>query len=452
MKLTSKIHLFTSVLFICLLIIVNSVIYFSFKQILLTNELDRTVMEATQKVKGFNEARESIPMRDLLRAYLPLNGMLQIVHEYEGNNIAITVPGQENLLKEPVRFYQKETRKIVRYNDIPHAFVTMPIILQNGEIANLQLTENLSTIAHHLRILKYLLMTVTLLASIPIVFSTRLLSKIITNPILSLIKTMQHIRKSGQHQRIILEKKSTDELSQLGETFNEMIGQLKENFEKQEQFVANASHELKTPLTVIEAYANLLKRRGKDNPELFDESIEAIHSEATRMKELIQQLLLLAKHDEQWNIHLTYCSLTKVVEESIRSFQAAFKRTVNLSILDEQTVETDPQKLKQLLYILIDNARKYSDDAIDVHIMASDQGPIIEIIDKGIGIPKNEQRKVFDRFYRVDEARTRKSGGFGLGLPLATEIAEAIGAQLRLFSQEGIGTTVQIIFISESKR
>src|SRR5690606_27645171 len=104
--------------------------------------------------------------------------------------------------------------------------------------------------------------------------------------------------------RLELERQSRDELTAMGDTFNEMISLLERNYAKQEQFISNASHELKTPLTVIESYASLLKRRGQERPELFMESVDAIHSEAVRMKVMTEQLLLLANPNRQWKLML----------------------------------------------------------------------------------------------------------------------------------------------------
>lgn len=448
MKLRSKINLFTTVLFICLLVIINSAIYFSFNRMMLTNDLQRVAAETAQKVKGMNNVDNTIATRDLLRAYIPVNGMLQIVLENGKQDAAITVPGQEYLLDHPIHYYKKEERKIINYDGMPHAFVSIPLIW-NGNVAALQLTESLATTANNLHILKYVLIAVTIIAAIPVYVSTRLLSDVITRPILSIIKTMQEIRGSGQYKQISLPKQSKDELYQLGETFNEMIKQLKTNYEKQELFVANASHELKTPLTVIESYASLLKRRGRKNPEVFDESVAAIYSEAVSMKSLIQQLLLLAKIDEHWNVDPKLVSLADIIKESVRAFRAAYKREVNFIVKKNSTVYTDSDKLKQLFYILMDNARKYSEDVIKVKIDNINEQAVVEIIDRGIGISNEEQAKVFDRFFRVDKARSRKSGGFGLGLPLAKEIAVAIGAELHLESIEGLGTTVKIVFPME---
>jgi signal transduction histidine kinase len=200
---------------------------------------------------------------------------------------------------------------------------------------------------------------------------------------------------------------------------------------------------LKTPLTIIESYANLLKRRGLERPDLFHESVEAIHSEAIRMREMTEQLLLLANHQEQWNIEKEIVNLNEITSESVKVFQNAYHRKVEIHSSDD-TIEatTDIQKLKQLLFIFLDNARKYSDDDISVYIGKT----FIRIEDRGIGIPKAELPKVFDRFYRVDKARTRKQGGSGLGLSMAKEISDAIGVRIDIESVEGIGTKVTLFF------
>lgn len=445
MKLRNRINLFTAVMFLVLLILINSVIYYAFSSMMLNSELEKTTAEAEQALEGINQAGTEIPMNQLLRAYLPISGMLQIVREDGSQGTTVAAPGQQGLRDQPVTFFQREKRKIVHYNGIPHAFVSIPIILTGGEVAALQLTENLKATSDMLAILRLVLIAVTVLATIPVMISSRLLSNFISRPIISMINTMREIRASGQFKRIPLPKESKDELYQMGETFNNMIDLLEVNYEKQGQFISNASHELKTPLTIIESYASLLKRRGSKAPDLFDESIEAIHSEAIRMKDLTGQLLLLAKQDEQWKVELEDLNLTDVVEEMVRSFQNAYKREINLEIEDEVIIRADHQKFRQLFYIFIDNARKYSEDSIEVRVRKNHQKAVVEIIDRGIGIPEADLDKIFDRFFRADKARTRRTGGFGLGLSLAKEMADVMGIELRIDSIEGHGTRAQIL-------
>src|SRR5699024_8592805 len=157
---------------------------------------------------------------------------------------------------------------------------------------------------HILNILRVILIIVTALAMIPVFLSAHILSKIISKPILSIIGTMSDIQKSGEYKRIPLQKQSKDELYQMGTTFNAHIEQIEKNYESQQHINMNASNVIKPPLTVIESYSDLLKRRGLEQPELFEESIEAIHSEAIRMRELTEQLLLLSKNEAIWKMQM----------------------------------------------------------------------------------------------------------------------------------------------------
>ncbi|MFS0863937.1 ATP-binding protein [Fredinandcohnia sp. 179-A 10B2 NHS] len=449
MKLRSKINLYTAVMFVGLLILLNIASYYTFSQMMLRSELDRTQAEAERALNGISQAGNEIPAQDLLRTYVPFNGMLQVVRPDGSVTGQVLVPEQQGLRDFPTTFHQTQQSKITEYNGVSHAFVSLPVIWIDGEVAELQVIENLSPTDANLKTLQIVLLVVTLIATIPVLVSTRLLSNFITQPITTMIATMREIRKSGQYKRLDSKKQSRDELSEMGQTFNEMMDLLEVNFEKQENFVSNASHELKTPLTVIESYASLLKRRGQSDQNLFAEAVDAILSEAVRMRELTQQLLLLAKHEEQWKLSLEFIMLDQLVEESIRSFREGYHREIELIVEDRKMIKTDRQKLKQILYILMENALKYSEKQITTIVGTENNKSVIKIIDQGIGIPANDVDKVFERFYRVDKGRGRKTGGYGLGLSLAKEIADAIGAEIKLESEEGKGTTATIFLLED---
>lgn len=449
MKLRKKINLFTAFVFIILLVLINIASYFTFSQIMLNSELDRTEAEAERAINGISLAGKSVSADALLRTYLPLDGMLQVVRPDGTVPARALVPEQQELENFPTTYHKMKQREIIDFNGVPHAFVSFPIIWLDGEVAELQVIENLSATASNLKTLSLVLLVVTLIATIPVLVSTGLLSNVITQPITKMIQTMREIRKSGQYKRIELSKESKDELYEMGLTFNEMMDLLEVNYEKQESFVSNASHELKTPLTVIDSYSNLLKRRGQTDPKLFQEAVDAIQSEAVHMRELTQQLLLLAKHDEQWKLHIETLSLFQLVDESVNSFRKGYKREISIIVEEESTVNTDKQKLKQIFYILMENALKYSEKPVIVVLGRERKRPSIKIIDQGVGIPAQDVEKVFDRFYRVDKARARKTGGYGLGLSLAKELADVIRVKIHLDSIEGEGTTANILLADE---
>ncbi|MBP3038655.1 HAMP domain-containing histidine kinase [Bacillaceae bacterium Marseille-Q3522] len=447
MKLRNKINLSTAVLFIGLFIVMNFFIYFLFSNLMINSEKEQVKAEAEKIVEAFHLSLGTIPDDKLILAYTPVDGMIQIVAEgqVEPLHSVISPPSEKELGDRQVQYYHEEKSATISFAGSNYSFESIPIIWTDGRVVNMQLTQNIQTAVDNVDILRIVLITVTMIATIPVLVSSLLLSKLITGPITSMIATMAEIRKSGNFKRIKIANKSNDELHEMGITFNHMMDLLESNFEKQEQFIANASHELRTPLTVIESYASLLKRRGVEDRSIFNESIEAIHSEAIRMQDMTEQLLLLAKQHEQWKMNPERLNLGPHLQQTVLAFEKAFRREIYFQKAAENIIIfADAQKLKQLTYILLENAKKYSDAAIIVKVGEIKDYAYIEIRDKGIGIPKKDLHKVFDRFYRVDKARSRMQGGSGLGLTMAKEIATAMNARLMLESEEGSGTTVTI--------
>lgn len=448
MRLRSKIYLYSSVLFSVLLIAVNLSVYILFDHMSVSNEMERVEAETESIVKGVQRSAGSIPPDDLLRVYAPLDGMLRIVKPDGTSSPPVTTSSEQKLSELKYVYEVDRKTERIRVSQTGYVWVSVPVIWPDGEVVNVQVVESMAETESRLKILRSVLIGVTLIALIPAILSSRILADRMMKPITSMIRTMKDILRSGRFKRLSLGGPSKDELTEMGETFNRMIDMLESSFEGQERFVSDASHELKTPLTIIESYASLLKRRGRERPELFDEAVEAILSESVRMREMTEQLLMLARKPEQWNVALEAVDLTKLAEDSVRAFRSAYHREISLVAEKPTWQNTDQSKLKQLLFILLDNARKYSEAAITVSVGGNHREQWITVTDQGIGIPKEEMNKVFDRFYRIDPARTRMSGagGSGLGLSLAKDIAGAIGARIELESEENKGTTASVIF------
>ncbi|WP_050181646.1 sensor histidine kinase [Domibacillus robiginosus] len=445
MKLKNKIHLGTSVLLVVIVVLMNTAIYFAAAFMLKEADVERAAADAARVAGGVSNPAASVASSDLLRAYAPANGMVRIIlPDGTVDGVAVS-PDASELRSHEASFQKGEKRTVIRDNSgASYARVVLPVIWRGGEVASLELWENLQATERILNILSGVLLVASLIAVVPAVISARVLGAVISNPVENMTETMRRIRKSGTHERIATDSSRHDELQDMALTFNDMMDLLEENYRKQEAFVQNASHELKTPLTVVESYAHLLKRRGRERPELFDESVEAIYEEAIRMKELTQQLLALVRSGEQWDIKAEAIDVAALVQETADSFRQAYKRYVCVQIIESVTLYTDRSKLRQLLFIFLDNARKYSEKEILIEVRKSE----IRVADQGIGIPATDLSKIFDRFYRVDRARSRKTGGFGLGLALARELADALGAVVRIESEEGKGTIV-ILTLSE---
>lgn len=444
MKLSSKIHLYSSVLMAAILIVMNLSVYYVFSKMTVDSQLEQAEAEDSRISREMAKAADTIPVGELLRSYVPLDGKIQLLGPNERYPSTWVTSSGEDMDELKLPYDTKRQVKVVEYENTRYTMVSLPLIWRDGVVVNIQVARSLAATMETLQVLRIVLVAVTAIALVPVIISTRILGRLIVQPITALIQTMREIRQSGRFRRIELKEKSKDELVEMGAAFNDMITLLESNHARQEQFVSNASHELKTPLTIIESYASLLKRRGLDRPELFMESAEAIHSEAIRMKELTEQLLLLARNQDQWQVEMEKVDLVALSESSARAFRDAYNRTVEVEADGEVLGWTDSRRLKQLLFILLDNARKYSDEHIVIEVGTKPAEVYIRVIDRGIGIAKDELEHVFDRFYRVDEARTRRGGGAGLGLSLAKEIAEAISASIELDSLPGVGTTATI--------
>ncbi|MGO4788349.1 sensor histidine kinase [Paenibacillus sp. 2KB_20] len=444
MKLSSKIHLYSSVLMAAILIVMNLSVYYVFSKMTVDSQLEQAEAEDSRISREMAKAADTIPVGELLRSYVPLDGKIQLLGPNKRYPSTWVTSSGEDMDELKLPYDTKRQVKVVEYENIRYTMVSLPLIWRDGVVVNIQVARSLAATMETLQVLRIVLVAVTAIALVPVIISTRILGRLIVQPITALIQTMREIRQSGRFRRIELKEKSKDELVEMGAAFNDMITLLESNHARQEQFVSNASHELKTPLTIIESYASLLKRRGLDRPELFMESVEAIHSEAIRMKELTEQLLLLARNQDQWQVEMEQVDLVTLSESSARAFRDAYNRTVEVEADGGVLGWTDSRRLKQLLFILLDNARKYSDEHIVIQVGRKPAEVYIRVIDRGIGIAKDELEHVFDRFYRVDEARTRRGEGAGLGLSLAKDIAEAISASIELDSLPGVGTTATI--------
>jgi signal transduction histidine kinase len=309
----------------------------------------------------------------------------------------------------------------------------------------LEIGERLIGLETRKEILRGILVFCTILAALLSLLGGRWLANMIMRPISNMINTMEEIEKSGIPKTIAIQNKTKDELQIMGRTFNRMINRLQENLEKQKQFISDASHELKTPLTVIKSYANLLRRQGFQNKEIAEEAIQAIHLEATRIQKMTETFLELATLERESVLEIHEVNLVSLCQSILKQLKDVYKREIKLHYNEYPIViNADELKIKQVFIILLDNAMKYSNDKIEVFLEKNEQYAIIRIKDYGIGIPQEELETIFERFYRVDKARSRETGGSGLGLPIAKSILKLHKGEIKIKSNEGFGTEVEL--------
>ena len=239
-----------------------------------------------------------------------------------------------------------------------------------------------------------------------------------------------------------------DELKNVAVAINGMLDRINESYAAQARFVSDASHELRTPIAVIQGYANLLDRWGTEDEKTLMESVTAIKDEAENMKDLVEQLLFLARGDSnRINIVLEQIVLPELIEDIVNEFRLIDDtHEFNLDC-GKIEVAADRGLIKQALRILVDNAIKYTDKGGDITISAlfKDGFVHLSVSDSGIGINPEVLPNVFDRFVRADESRTRATGGAGLGLSIAQWIASRHNGHMEVLSREGIGTRITLV-------
>ncbi len=284
-----------------------------------------------------------------------------------------------------------------------------------------------------------------------------LLAKTMVTPIQNLTRAVAKVATGDFSETV--ENPSLDEIGVLSRTFNDMAKQLERNIEDlknseqmRREFVANVSHELRTPVTSIRSYAETLESsQGAMDPETEQHFLEVIVSESDRMTKIVQDLLLLSRFDAG---SMTFDFEEFSFEKSVRDvYEAQLLQARNhhhnfgLEFRDEMPmIRGDRARIEQVLINMVSNAIKYTHDGGRIRMTAGVSGDQVwcSVRDNGIGIPKGDVQRVFERFYRVDKARSRESGGTGLGLSIAYEIVERHGGHIGIESHSGKGTLITV--------
>jgi signal transduction histidine kinase len=279
--------------------------------------------------------------------------------------------------------------------------------------------------------------------------------KKVLNPIYHMTKAAEEVSISNLTLR--LDVNSTKyELKDLALTLNDMLDRLDKDYSKQKRFVSDVSHELRTPISIINGYASMLERWGKKDPEIIDESIDAIISESKSMQQLVENLLTLVRSDNQTlQYEFETFDLAELICSTIKEFNMLNTKEQRIACEVEKGlfVSLDPVKIKQTIRIFVDNAIKYTPEHGDVIVKAyiQDKNVYIHIKDSGIGIKKEALPYLFERFYRSDESRTRQTGGHGLGLSIAKVIILGHKGKIRVKSRLGKGSEFILVLPIHAK-
>lgn len=344
-------------------------------------------------------------------------------------------------------FSQLGAVQILERNDSHFVILNSRILSGAKTVAFLQVTYDMH---REYEFMKLLFVLMAIADSAGVLFSILagyFVSRNMLRPIDKLTKTARAISIADLKSRIDVGR-ADDELSRLAKTFNEMIDRLQQAFEAQNRFVSDASHELRTPISIIQGYAGLIDRWGKNEPQVLEESITAIRREAESMTALIERLLFLARGDRgSIRLQKEKVDLSALVAEVVRESRLiAPGRTIDGETPGQTFIWADGKLIKQMLRALVDNAVKYTPEGgqVGIRLEKTPLQAVVTVCDNGIGIPAGELPHIFERFYRVDKARSREQGGSGLGLSIVKWIVEAHRGTIEVTSTPGRGTAVRI--------
>jgi signal transduction histidine kinase len=247
-----------------------------------------------------------------------------------------------------------------------------------------------------------------------------------------------HLPEEGEH-----------EITELARSLNRLIDVLRTRSEAQTRFVADASHELATPVAGIRGYVNILRAWGGEDPGLREEALAAIDRESRRMARLCTDLLSVIRADEALEHRMKAYDVNAVARHVLAAAATRYiDKQIDFEGPEEGVREAwgDPDRIEEALGTLVDNACKYTPvgGAVRLTTMSTSMNAIVEVADTGVGIPEEDVASIFDRFYRSDASRSKETGGFGLGLAIAKHIIETNGGTISVRSIVGSGTTFTI--------
>ncbi|RKQ18357.1 sensor histidine kinase [Ureibacillus endophyticus] len=415
-----------------------------------------------------NEENNAIRTADDLTGFLQSQKGSITIQEIQSNTGLLKAIVNQN---QTVRIFNFDGYEVLRINDISpiakidlsdDSFLTTIVtedelkedvfvinrLVQIGSFKGiLQLIHPLSTFQS---MMQYVL-TAMLIAGIGAVFLAGSISYYLANllikPLKDLRDSMDSVRDKGFEEQIKFSYNADDEIGDLLTIYRNMMAELQQSFIKQQQFVSDASHELRTPIQAIEGHLSLIKRWGKNDPQVLEESIDTSLSEVARMKKMIEELLDLARNEKK---DTNASANIEIVLDSIKSEMQLIYPDADIEIESsgkQKQVKITENALEQIIRNIIENGIRYNDKKplINIKVNYYDDKIILVIADNGIGIAKEHLPHIYDRFYRVDASR-ENNGGTGLGLSITKMLIEKYSIDVDVKSSIGIGTQFSLTF------
>ncbi|MFJ5769755.1 sensor histidine kinase [Psychrobacillus sp. NPDC093180] len=413
---------------------------------------------------------------------LAQNTLQEVVHFFESKGPIISIQDiqrNKTLLnqlvnqKQSVRILNADGIEVLRINDaspFPSFSQTLTadfqqdkldgqLLLYKGAEIDFGLFKGYVEISHSLesfsQLMRYILIAMVIFTIIALVLSALIgysLSSILLRPLKELRDEMQEAKRSKFSKEVHFQYATNDEIGELLTIYQQLMNEVSETITRQDEFIHNVSHELRTPIQVVEGHLSLLNRWGKEDREVLDDSLQISLTEVQKMKLLIEEMLKLAKREQSNDRVKTIIStIVYDLEQKYRILAPA----VRIKFVGDKTevLNIPATVLEQIIGNLIDNAIKYNinQPEIIVKVATDDKQTLLSIIDNGIGIPNEILPKIFDRFFVVDEARTKTKGGSGLGLSIVKRLVTEYNGNIYVESIENKGTKFNIIFSKMTK-
>lgn len=385
----------------------------------------------------------------------------EIISESKGINGDTTPPhlSQEEYKKLLKESGEGENYKIVKNTDNNRSMVKFKIISSISRTLGLV---QISTTVDPINIMLLNQMYFYIVASIVIIILGILIGisilKYTLKPLYNLTKSLDRVTVGQLNMRLPIDNGQL-EIDSLSGAFNEMFKRIETSFEKEQyikekmqRFISDASHEMRTPLTSIHGFVEVLQRGAAKNEKHLDLALNSILTESERLTKLVNELLMLTKLDQQIKYEMKNENIKDIIEEIYPQLKIlAGERKVELKLKDNLVVKANRNQIKQIIYNLVQNAIQHTDEkngvvSINVNSIDKPLGHflVLKIKDNGSGIPEKDLNEIFDRFFRSEIHRSRKYGGYGLGLSIVKSIVDTHMGEIRVSSELGKGTIFSI--------
>lgn len=451
----NKLSLKIGLLFFVFILIIESFLFF----ILYTNLVNDRIEEVMDNLLARGNMHSAVLEDNFDSPTLEHVGLMESASDFaviitdETGNIIINSDPVEQEMKEVIEhtdYNDMPTEgKVVenRWNEKKYIVADSPITINGehqGHVFMFAPTNNVKKIVDHLSDQFLVIGMITILLTIITIF---ILSRFITLPLIKIKEATEQLSKGKNKVELNTERK--DELGELSNSITKLSQDLDRLRNDRNEFLASISHELRTPLTYIKGYADIISRPDPTREEK-EEFISIIREETEQLNVLIRNLFELARMDKNnFVIHPEKVLLEELIHslaDRIRPTYAEKNITFSVSCPKDTIAYVDSERFQQVLLNILDNARKHSFEGghVSLEVYETNQDTNVIITDNGEGIPKEDLPKIFDRLYRVEKSRSRKSGGTGLGLAIVKEIIESHGGSMEVRSKLGKGTSVTI--------